>query len=440
MIKKIFTFMTDTIFHKNISEYRHPVLRWTVQQYKLLFYTAKGLVEHGTMIRTASLTFYSMMSIIPIVALIFAIVKGFGLTDRLLENLYDLFPQNPEIIKYIVEFAEKALARTQGGVVAFVGVVLLFWSVIKVFSSVENAFNNIWEVKITRSVTRQYTDYIAVVVIVPLLWLMAGAMMAYAGKLLPFADSYIYVILSKVLSLVIMWIMFTFMYTIIPNTKVTLSSALTAGVVAGTIFMLFQWGYIYIQQWMTSYNTIYGSFAALPLFLIWLQTSWQIVLFGGELSFAYQNIARFGEERESLLISFDNRKKVMLAIMIHVSRKFHIGEGGTSSSEIINSLNLPTRIINDLIHALVRFELLAVIKDSDTDRNVSYIPAKDIGTMTVCTILDDFDRSGEKKIDFTENDELNRSNKLIDNIKIDAQKSSGNVKLLDLLNMKDGEL
>ena len=295
-ISDIPTYFTDTIFRRDASEWRNPVVRWLVQQYKLLFYTARGLQEHGTLVRSAALTFYTLMSLVPIAAVVFAVVKGFGLADGLEENLYALFPQNPEIVRYIVDFAENALGRTQGGVVAAVALVMLFWAVIRVFGSIESAFNNIWEVKVERGITRQWTDYIAVVMIVPVLWIVANAMTNYAERLLGFDDSWYFGLLSHLASMVVIWGMFTLLYLVIPNAKVRVGSALMAGIVAGTIFLLFQWGYVYLQRWMTTSNAIYGSFAALPLFLIWLQTSWEILLFGGELSFAYQNVERFDEE------------------------------------------------------------------------------------------------------------------------------------------------
>ena len=155
-IRELLTYFTDTIFLRDLNEWRNPVVRWLVQQYRLLFYTARGLQEHGTIVRSAALTFYTLMSLVPIIAVVFAVVKGFGLADGLVENLYELFPQNPEIIDYIVGFAEKALLRTQGGVVAAVALVMLFWAVIRVFGSIENAFNNIWEVKVERSITGDY--------------------------------------------------------------------------------------------------------------------------------------------------------------------------------------------------------------------------------------------------------------------------------------------
>ena len=114
--KKIFTFLTDTVFRRDASNYRTPFLRWLVKQYKLLFYTVRGLLDHGTVVRSAALTFYTLMSVVPILALVFAIVKGFGLAEGLIQNIYAAFPQNPEMIDYLVEFAQKALARTQGGV------------------------------------------------------------------------------------------------------------------------------------------------------------------------------------------------------------------------------------------------------------------------------------------------------------------------------------
>ena len=226
------TYFTDTIFRRDVTEWRNPVVRWLVQQYRLLFYTARGLLEHGTIVRSAALTFYTLMSLVPILAVVFAVVKGFGLADGLIENLYGLFPRNPDIVDYIVNFAENALARTQGGVVAAVALVMLFWAVIRVFGSIESAFNNIWEVKVERSITRQWTDYIAVVMIVPILWIVANAVGNYAEQLLGFDDSWYFNLLSHLASMIVIWVMFTFLYIVIPNARVRFGSALMAGIVA----------------------------------------------------------------------------------------------------------------------------------------------------------------------------------------------------------------
>ena len=432
-ISEIFTYFTDTIFRRDINEWRNPVIRWLVQQYRLLFYTARGLLEHGTIVRSAALTFYTLMSLVPIVAVVFAVVKGFGLADGLIDNLYALFPQNPEIIDYVVDFAEKALARTQGGVVAAVALVMLFWAIIRVFGSIESAFNNIWEVKVERSVTRQYTDYIAVVMIVPVLWVVANAVGNYTQQLLGFDGSWYFDLLSRFASMFIIWVMFTILYIIIPNTKVKFKSALMAGIVAGTLFLLFQWGYIYIQRWMTSYNAIYGSFAALPLLLIWLQTSWQILLFGGELSFAYQNIARFGEERESLLISYDQRRKVLLAVMLIVVRNFRDRGGAMPADDIRTQLDLPTRIVNDVLFQLVQAGQLIAVRSGDGERETAFTPAHDIASMTVYGVLEAVERSGQTTFDLGQTPELARVDRELEMLKDSARQSQENVRLVDLL-------
>ncbi|MBE6182027.1 MAG: YihY/virulence factor BrkB family protein [Rikenellaceae bacterium] len=432
-LNDILTYFTDTIFRRDIREWRNPVVRWFVQQYRLLFYTARGLLEHGTLIRSAALTFYTLMSLVPIVAVVFAIMKGFGLTEGLVENLYGLFPQNPEIIDYVVGFAEKALARTRGGVVATVALVTLFWAVIRVFSSIESAFNNIWEVKVQRSITRQYTDYLAVVMIVPLLWVVASAIGNYAEQLLGFDDSWYFHLASRLVSLVVIWVMFTFLYMVIPNARVKFGSALMAGIVAGTGFLLFQWGYIYLQKWMTSYNAIYGSFAALPLLLVWMQTSWQILLFGGELSFAYQNIARFGEERESLLISYDQRRKILLAVMLIVVRHFRTEGGALSAEAIRQQLDLPTRIVNDVLFQLVQAGQLIAVRSGDGERDVAYTPAYDIASMTLYGVLEAVEGHGQTAFNFAPTPDLAQVDRQLELLKEQARNTEDNVKLMDLL-------
>ena len=382
-LSDIITFFTDTVFRKGAGEYRNPVARWAVRQYKLLFYTVQGLSSHGTMVRSAALTFYTLMSLVPVVALVFAVVKGFGLAEGLEQNLYEVLPQSPEVIDYVVGFAQKALARTQGGWVALVGVLTLFWAVIKVFGSIEDAFNNIWEVRSTRSAARKYGDYIAVVVVAPILWVISSSMGNYAAEILGVAGSPALEVHTRAGSLLVAWVMFTFIYVVLPSTKVRFTAALTAGVVAGTAFVLFQWGYVYLQRWMTSYNAIYGSFAALPLFLLWMQISWEILLLGGELSFAYQNVARFDEERESLLVSYDCRRKLMVGVMVLVSRAFRDGRGAVSFSEIRDRLDVPTRIMNNILYTLVQARMLNEIRTEGTDYDLEYAPARDISTLRV---------------------------------------------------------
>ncbi|MBO5813763.1 MAG: YihY/virulence factor BrkB family protein [Alistipes sp.] len=432
-VKEILEFFTDTIFRK---EFRSSWLNWLVRQYKLFFYTARGLQEHRTLVRCAALTFYTLISIVPILAVVFAIVKGFGIIEDLIANLYSLFPKNPEIIDYVVEFANKALDNTKSGVVAAVGIITLFWAVIRVFGSIEDAFNNIWEVTSTRSLARKYSDYIAVVVAAPILWAAANGINTYAQSLFGGIEAAWVVWVSKLMSIVVMWVMFAFLYYIIPNTKVRIGSAIMAGVVAGTAFILFQWGYFYLQVVMTSYNAIYGSFAALPLFLMWVQYSWMILLFGGELAFAYQNIDKFDEERESLHVNYDSRRKVLLATMLVVIRHFVKGKGAISLSEIKQALNLPTRIVNSVLRSLVEAGLLIELPSEGKEFEEEFVPAKEVSTFTIYNILEAVEQSGSIDLDLNSSAELQEVSVELERIKSEARASEQNLKLVDIQTSK----
>lgn len=370
---------------------RIPGLGWTVRPLKLIIYTLEGLMAHGTMDMSAALTFYTLISLVPVLALVFAVVKSFGLAESLVDNLYSMLPQMPEVVDYIVDFANKALARTRGGVMATVSLVTLFWAVIRMFESIEANFNKIWEVKSTRNLVRKYSDYITVVIIAPLLWIVATSVGGYARELLGLEDTVLMNIGSKALSLFFVWAMFTFVYLVLPNTKVRLRSAIMASVIAGTCFFIFQSLYVYLIKWMTSYNAIYGSFAALPLFMLWMQNSWSILLIGCELSFAIQNEKRFDEERTLPDVSYDVSRKLMLAITAYVARAFRRGEGAVPMITIREALGLHTRIASKLIAKLVAAEVLNEVRCEEEDYDVAYAPARDVTMLRVCDVLESVD-------------------------------------------------
>ena len=375
------------LYEKLLPISRIPGLGWTVRPLKLIIYTLEGLLAHGTMDMGAALTFYTVISIVPVLALVFAVVKGFGLVDTLVNNLYSLLPQMPEVVDYIVDFANKALARTQGGVVATVSLLTLFWAVIRVFESIEANFNKIWEVKSTRNLVRKYSDYITVVIIAPLLWIVATSISSYARQVLGVDGSVWLQLGSKAASLFVVWIMFAFVYLVLPNTKVRLRSAVLAGIMAGSCFFAFQAIYVYLMRWMTSYSAIYGSFAALPLFLLWMQNSWSILLLGCELSFAIQNEKRFDEERQLPALSPADNRKLMVAITAYVASAFKRGEGAVPMVAIREGLALPTRIASKLVSRLVAAGVLNEVRCEAEEYDVAYAPARDTSTLRVCDVL-----------------------------------------------------
>ncbi len=421
------------LYEKLLPISRIPGLGWTVRPLKLIIYTLEGLLAHGTMDMGAALTFYTVISIVPVLALVFAVVKGFGLVDTLVNNLYSLLPQMPEVVDYIVDFANKALARTQGGVVATVSLLTLFWAVIRVFESIEANFNKIWEVKSTRNLVRKYSDYITVVIIAPLLWIVATSISSYARQVLGVDGSVWLQLGSKAASLVVVWVMFAFVYLVLPNTKVRLRSAVLAGIMAGSCFFAFQAIYVYLMRWMTSYSAIYGSFAALPLFLLWMQNSWSILLLGCELSFAIQNEKRFDEERQLPAMSPAANRKLMVAITAFVANAFKRGEGAVPMADIREGLALPTRIASKLVARLVAAGVLNEVRCEAEEYDVAYAPARDVSTLRVCDVLMAIDGYADGNVeDLCGAKMARRAESAVNGIKQYAATSEDNRLILDI--------
>lgn len=417
---------------------RIPGLKWTERPLKVIIYTLEGFRAHGTMDMGAALTFYTLISIVPVLALVFAIMKGFGMTEALVENLYGLLPQMPEVVDYIVGFATKALARTQGGVMALISLCMLFWAVISMFQSIENNFNKIWEVSSSRNPLRKYCDYIIVVIIAPLLWIMATSLGAYAREWIGLDDSWWFNMLSRLLSLVVVWAMFAFVYMVMPNTRVRLRPALVAGAVAGTGFSIFQWVFIFIISRLTSYNAIYGSFAALPLFLLWVQWSWSIMLIGCELAFAIQNHERFDEERKFPDTPHDTSRKLMLAITLFVAHELRHGQGSVTAEAVRNKLGLTPRLVNKLLGMMVKAKVLnRVLGDHTSQYEESYALAFDLTTLKVCDIMAALDKAGEQS-DVCRSHELRISEELLECIKEQCHQSECNKLIRDIIDENDG--
>ena len=411
-----------------------PGLKWTARPLKLVIYTLEGLLAHGTMDMGAALTFYTLVSIVPVLALAFAVVKGFGLAESLVQNLYSLLPQMPEVVDYMVSFANNTLARTNGGVMATIGLLTLLWAVVNLFESIEANFNKIWEVKSSRNLVRKYSDYITVVIIAPLLWIVATSVGTYTRDMLGIEGVWWLNMASKLFSLMLVWAMFTVIYIVLPNTKVRLRAAIMAAVFAGTGFDLFQTLFIFLMKWMTSYSAIYGSFAALPLFLLWMQYSWKILLMGCELSFALQNEKRYDEERELPVISHDDTQKFIIAIVCHIARSFVRGEGAVPLIAVRERLGIPSRIASKLILILVDAGILNEVKCEQKDYDVAYAPAKDVNSLRVCDILSAVELFTEHPVELNiTSQEVQQARGIVDDIKGIAAASESNKKIIELI-------
>jgi len=297
-LAKIKHFLTTDIWRLRLKNYPHPK-SFLITQLRIIVLAVRGFIEDKCKFRASALTLFSLLSIVPIIAVMFAISKGFGLEKRIESVLLQRMQAQEQVAQKIIEFANSLLENTSGGLIAGIGVAFLFWAVIKVLSNIEHAFNDIWGVKNPRTLARKFSDYLSMILLCPFLLIIASsvtvAINTRTQAILQQFPAFSYVgplvlLLLKLLPFLTIWALFAFIFIFIPNTKVKFTSAFLAGIVAGTIFQIAQWLYISFQIGAAKYSAIYGSFAALPLFVIWVQISWLIVLFGAELAFAHQNV------------------------------------------------------------------------------------------------------------------------------------------------------
>ncbi len=397
---------------KKLSKTRGILIR----QLRVVLASLRGFNEDNCQLRASALTFYSLLSIVPVAAMAFGIAKGFGFEKMLEAQIIDKMQGQEDVITQVITFAQSLLENTKGGLVAGIGVAVLFWTVIKVLGNIEKSFNDIWGVKEPRSLGRKFSDYLSIMLLCPILVILSGSMTVFITTqitmitqkvaLLGFFSPAISFGL-KLLPYTVMWFLFTFIYVFMPNTKVKFTSGLLGGVVAGTIFQVVQWGYIAFQVGVAKYNAIYGSFAALPLFLVWLQLSWLVVLLGAEISFAYQNVDTYEFEPDCLKASIAIKKTLALRIAHLVIAHFHKGDKPFTDVEISHKIEAPIRLVRELLFALVDCGILSEVNSHEYKRS-AYQPAWDTGDITIQAVLDALEKRGSNEIPLALEEDMQR--------------------------------
>ena len=417
-----------------------PRRSFWITQLRILLLAVRRFNLDKCGLRASALTFYSLLSIVPVVALAFAVAKGFGFEKTLGEQLMAKLQGHEEVAERIIGFAQSLLENTKGGAIAGVGIALLFWTVIKVLGNIEKSFNDIWGVKTPRAMGRKLTDYLSVMMICPVLLIIASSatvlvttqittMLERLSFLGYFADMLI--LLLKALPYGVIWLVFTFIYAFMPNTKVDMKSALWGGILAGTIYQLVQLAYISFQIGVSNYGAIYGSFAALPLFLVWLQLSWLIVLLGAEISFAHQNVATYEFEQDCLTVSHSFKRMTALMVTSLCVKTFLNAEKPLTAEDISRELEVPIRLVRSVLSELTEAKLLSEVCFERGD-DVAYQPACDIHRLTVAGVLERLDQQGIATVPIAESADLQKLRETIQRFREMNEQSSANLKLQDL--------
>jgi membrane protein len=411
-----------------------------VRQGRILYLLYKGIKRDNIYIKASALTFFSILSVIPLIALAFGIAKGFGLHDELRAQIIMQFHNQEQVMNWILDFANNTLEQTSGGWLAGIGVAFLFYTVGQLLSYVESTFNSIWKVDETRVWYRQLTDYLAIIFFVPVFFIASSSVTVLAttrlNELLSMSDMLeglkpVVSFLVKLLPFILLCLVSTAAFLVMPNTRVKVRSAIIAGIVAGIALQVIQILYVESQVGLTKLGTLYGSFAAIPLLMIWMQMSWVVLLMGAQLSYYMQNITRYEFEFDVQRVSPRQKKRLSLLVMHTLVTDFIRGARPKAPEEISEQLSLPARTVHECLDLLRDSGMVTEVWDDAEERYI-YQPGTDINKMTLSFLLDKLETSGSMHKVVINNSEYRKIDAALTRFESLIASSEGNVLLRDL--------
>ncbi len=366
---------------------------------KTLNLSIRSFLNADIQTQACAITYRTLLAIVPALALLFAIGRGFGLQSTLQNELFKIFPAQKTAVSYAMNFVDSYLSQSSEGIFVGVGIAFLLWTLISLLSNIEDTFNLIWGVKQGRSFGRKITDYTAMLLILPIILICIGGLSVLLSSSLRtilhfhFFSPIIPILLEGV-SWMLTWFFFAMLYVLIPNTKVKITNALIAGVFAGSGFLILQWIFVTGQMYVARYNAIYGSFSFLPLMLIWGQLTWVITLAGGVICYSSQNIFMYSFDSAINNMSSSYYSRIIIAVCTIAVQRFVKGEGAMVISEVVRRYNLPPRLVSLMCDRLVKARILSVVEVDPKHDITGYQPAIDPAKLTVAELFNRLNATG----------------------------------------------
>lgn len=357
---------------------------WWVKAVKVVNLSVNSFLDRDLQMRASALTFSTVLALVPALALLFAIGRGFGFQNLLQSQLMSYFPAQHQALETALTYVDNYLAQASQGAFIGVGLVVLLWTMYSLMSSVEDTFNRVWGVTHERSIKRKFSDYTALMLLMPMLMVCSAGISIFmsdavqqifgSGMLSPIVYT-----LLELTPIIITWLVFAAAYWLVPNTRVDFWGALWAGVLCGTLFHGVQWLFVTGQVYVSKYNAIYGSFAFLPLLLIWMQLSWLIALAGVVLTYAWQNIHNFAHRDKAEDIAPTYFSHLAVAVLAMAVKRFSLHEPALKQKELESDYDIPGPLASKLLRSLERAGLLVPVIDGN---HTAWQPAYDLSTTT----------------------------------------------------------
>lgn len=425
MVEKIKHYFREELWNFPLSQesgWRRFWIKWT----RIAYLAGRGFYRDKCSLGASSLTYYTLMSIVPVLAMAFAIARGFGYNDRLRLELLQRFQDQNEALVEIFKYADAFLEQARGGVIAGFGLLVLFLTVVLLLSNLEGILNQIWGVKNLRPWRRIVIDYLALILIAPVMFVAASSMAVFVVdqfeigiRILPIASWAIswLLFLVNLIPYGLFWILFTFIYQFMPNTKVRFRSACLAGIFTACLYVVVQWGYIHFQIGVSRYGAIYGSMAALPLFLVWIQLSWFLFLFGAEISHVHQTLAE--HEFEARALKASDRFKRSLALWIAY---LALKRGLLTKRDLMETECIPAALVNPALQRLVDARILFEAKGG-------YVPAHSLFEMRISDLLEALESRGESNFPTIDSQKIAPFQKILEEFQKQIESTPLNTRL-----------
>lgn len=398
-ISDIIRFVRYDMWRVTATEYDGFFQRLGYIIIRTIVLVVRGFTSKNLNDKAKSLTFSLIFAVVPILAMVVAVAKGFGVADIIEKQLNASFLGETNMVPTIMEMVDRYLETTQGGLFIGIGILILLWAVYSFFQSVESAFNQIWNVRKSRSLLRQVTTYVAIVVLIPVaIVCSAGINIFVMSKIETFGHTEAITEFFRssgatLMQFAICWVLFLWMYMAIPNTKVNFKSAVIPGVMMGTLFQLLQMLSVYLITMLSRTSIVYGAFATIPILMTMLQYTSLLILIGAEMSYAIQNNEEFEYEQDLNSMSRRYKDFITLYLLSVVIKRFEADEVPLTAHELAVRDHLPIRLVNQLLSRLVEIGILREIY-IETKEDRTFQPALDTHLISIGMVLDRIEQQG----------------------------------------------
>jgi membrane protein len=436
-MKQIITFLTRDIWRiplKGVPFFK----AWWIRLLRIALLTRQVFIKAQLQQGASTLTYYTLLALVPVLVILLGVTRGFMQEKVLVEFLIERFSNQKEVIGQLIVFADAALEELKHGWIAGIGILVLLWSAIKILFHLEISLNTVWNVKKGRPIVRKFSDYLAMILFSPLLFLVANGLIFYLSTKIGtfkkegffFQEVGLFLFfLYNILPYFLTSFLFTFIYMFMPNTRVRFIPALYGGLIAGALYQIIQWIYLVFQINVTRYNAVYGTFAAFPLFLIWVHLSWLILLLGGKIAYAFQNVDAYEFVTEDFSLSHQFKTILSLRIAYLCIQNYCGEKPPPTEGEISNILSIPLILNRQLLSSMVEVGILSEVKRDEDE--MGFAPALPLDTLTIKRIIDMIDRRGET-IPLPPSREVEVIIKTLDEFKNLIERANANIPLKDI--------